>query len=274
MNYDLEYGDEGTDVRRLQEYLSGASGAALSPDGSFGSLTRAALREYQRVQGLDQSGKVDEPTFYALAGKGLVLLGLATSGSSSSLSWPNRPGSPTQPTAQHTVSLFGDFKFRHTPTATNAEHIDILDGWVEQNIVELHIPQLDKCMFAVGRRHVRRDRGTIHCHHLAAPAFLKLFERWEDAGLMDRILTCAGAFNARLKRGEREPKVANLSNHSWGTAIDLNAWENPRGQIPVGVGARGCLRELVEIANGLGFFWGGHFSKPPDGMHFELSVIA
>lgn len=273
MNYDLEYGDEGTDVRRLQEHLNGANGAAVSPDGAFGSLTRTALREYQKTLGLDQSGKVDEPIFNALTGKGLVLLGPAAPGSSSSLDWPRRPASLTQPSAQHTVSLFGGFKFRHTPTVTDPEHIDILDGWVEQNIVEVHIPQLDKCMFAAARRHVRRDRGTIRCHRLAAPAFLKLFERWEDAGLMDRILTCAGAFNARLKRGAAMPKPANLSNHSWGAAIDLNAWENPLGHTPIGVGSRGCLRELVEIANGIGFYWGGHFSERPDGMHFELAQL-
>lgn len=274
MDYDLEYGDEGTDVRRLQEHLNSATSASLSPDGSFGSLTRTALREYQKTLGLDQSGKVDEPTFHTLAGKGLVLLGPATPGSSNSLSWPPVPAGPPQPTAKHTTDLFTGFNFRHTPTATNREHIDILDGWVEQNIVELHIPQLDKCMFAAGRRHVRRDRGTIHCHRLAAPAFLKLFERWEDAGLTDRILTCAGAFNARLKRGATVPKPANLSNHSWGTAIDLNAWENPLGHTPVGVGARGCVRELVDIANGLGFYWGGHFAGRPDGMHFELAQLA
>jgi hypothetical protein len=41
----------------------------------------------------------------------------------------------------------------------------------------------------------------------------------------------------------------------------------------MGLGARGCLRELVEIANGLGFYWGGHFSGRPDGMHFELAEL-
>jgi len=39
------------------------------------------------------------------------------------------------------------------------------------------------------------------------------------------------------------------------------------------VGARGSVRELVQIANGLGFFWGGHFSGTPDGMHFELAQL-
>lgn len=274
MNYDLEYGDEGTDVRRLQEHLNDARGAALSPDGFFGPLTRTALREYQKTLGLDQSGRVDEPTFHTLAGKGLVLLGAPSSDSRPSLDWPPRPASPKQPSAQHTSGIFGEFKFRHTPTDTNPEHIDILDGWVEQNIIEVHIPQLDKCMFAAGRRYVRRDRGTIWCHRKAKPAFLMLFDRWEKAGLMDRVLTCAGVFNARLKRGADNPVSSNLSNHSWGTAIDLNARENPLGHTPVGVGTRGCVRELVVIASEVGFYWGAYFSGRPDGMHFELSQPA
>lgn len=274
MNYDLEYGDEGTDVRRLQEYLNDAHGATLSPDGAFGTLTRTALRDHQRVLGLTQTGKVDEATFNALVSKGLLLLGPPLFGSSTAMAWPPLPSSPPQPTAALTSRLFGKFRFRHAPTASNPERIEILDEWVEHNIVELHIPQLDKCLFAAGRNHVRRERGTIRCHKLAAPAFMKVFERWEEAGLMDRVLTCAGAFNARLKRGASSATHANLSNHSWGTAIDLNAWENPLGHVPMGIGARGCLRELVGIAYDLGFYWGGHFSSRPDGMHFELAELS
>jgi hypothetical protein len=145
---------------------------------------------------------------------------------------------------------------------------------VEDNIVEVHIPQLDKCLFAANSHFVRREVGTIRCHKLAAAPIQQLLSRWEEAGLLDRILTCAGAFNARLKRGASNPKPANLSNHSWGTAIDFNNQENPRGHVPLGVGARGAIRELVGIANDLGFFWGGHFGGTPDGMHFELAQIA
>jgi len=33
------------------------------------------------------------------------------------------------------------------------------------------------------------------------------------------------------------------------------------------------VRELVASANELGFFWGGHFSQPKDGMHFEFAAF-
>ena len=42
-----------------------------------------------------------------------------------------------------------------------------------------------------------------------------------------------------------------------------------QGEVPAQVGERGCIRELVEIANAHGWFWGGHFSRQ-DAMHFEL----
>lgn len=273
MSYELQYRDEGTDVCRLQEFLIDTQGAELTPDGLFGPNTRNALLKFQAKLGLEQSGFVDRNTFDALASRGLVLLSPAADGVESGLDWPPRPAELPQPDFALTRDLFGKFEFRHTPTASNPEQIEILNGWVQENIIELHIPQLDKCMFAAGRHYVRRDVGTIRCHRLAAAAFQRLFSRWEEAGLMDRVLTCAGAFNARLKRGASSARPVNLSNHSWGTAIDINAWENPLGRLPLGVGARGSVRELVGIANDLGFYWGGHFSGRPDGMHFELAQI-
>lgn len=56
------------------------------------------------------------------------------------------------------------------------------------------------------------------------------------------------------------------SNHSWGTAIDINAPANPRradrrfqSDIP---------RRVYEFWEGVGFRWGGRYSWP-DPMHFE-----
>ncbi|RYH00457.1 MAG: peptidoglycan-binding protein [Alphaproteobacteria bacterium] len=175
MIYDLEFGDEGTDVRRMQEHLNNVSAAGLSPDGGFGTLTRTALRNYQHGVGASQSGKVDEATFNALASQGLFLLGPPAAGSSSSLSWPPASANPAQPTVARTEAVFSAFEFRHAPTATDPEHIEILDDWAAQNIVRMHIPQLDKGLFAAGRHYVRREQGTISCHRLAAPSFIKLF---------------------------------------------------------------------------------------------------
>ena len=83
-------------------------------------------------------------------------------------------------------------------------------------------------------------------------------------------LTFDGSCELRLKRGSTKADIANLSNHAWGTAFDINARWNPRKSVPAMMGDRGCVRELVAIANANGFYWGGHFSTV-DGMHFEVA---
>jgi hypothetical protein len=52
-----------------------------------------------------------------------------------------------------------------------------------------------------------------------------------------------------------------------------NAAFNPLGADPATFGEKGCLYELVPIANNHGFFWGGHFRRRKDGVHFELAVL-
>ena len=273
MSFIIANRDAGADVRRLQEFLNANNAAGLSPDGHFGPHSRDAVIAWQRSHGLAQSGAVDQATRDTLDAAGLVLLGPPSPTAQPGADWPPRPTSPAQPTPAHTAQIFGKFKFRAAPQPDNPEAIEILEGWKEANIVTVPIPELDNCLFAVGSGYSLQPIGRISCHRLAAPKFQQLFTEWRRANLIDRVITCAGAFNARLKRGATNPVPANLSNHSWGTAIDINDEQNPRGHVPVTLGARGCVRELVEIANCLGFYWGGHFGNPPDGMHFELSEL-
>jgi len=77
--------------------------------------------------------------------------------------WPPVPASPPQPNPKLTEKLFGRFNFKLAPEPDNPEHIDILDNWVDDNIVSLHIPQLDNCLFAQGNTFVVRAVGTIAC---------------------------------------------------------------------------------------------------------------
>ncbi len=73
---------------------------------------------------------------------------------------------------------------------------------------------------------------------------------------------------------EKAPPASRpLSNHAYGTAFDINAAQNGLGVEPAAIGKRGCVRELVPLANRHGFFWGGHFSKRKDGMHFEVGKL-
>jgi hypothetical protein len=82
------------------------------------------------------------------------------------------------------------------------------------------------------------------------------------------ILTFDGSYVARFVRGS----TSVLSNHSFGTAFDINVTWNRLGVVPALVGQKGSVRELVGIANDNGFYWGGHFTRL-DGMHFEIAKL-
>jgi D-alanyl-D-alanine carboxypeptidase len=174
---------------------------------------------------------------------------------------PSTGTSPIPPMSdKERVRVFGQFKWAPNPSAGNKEAISIDPLWVAQNIITIPTPQLA----ALGVSHVR-------FHRLAVKQFAGLIEAWNTANLLHgHVLTWDGSFYPRLKRGHgasSEPE--DLSNHSWGTAFDINARWNPLGVKPVLRGQPGSVRELVPIARQFGFYWGGDFHKP-DGMHFEI----
>lgn len=85
----------------------------------------------------------------------------------------------------------------------------------------------------------------------------------QDAELYEALGT-AGMLCARLVRGTR---TGAISNHSWGTAIDitLNGQLDRRGDDQVYAG----LVRLAPFFNRQGWFWGVGFGTE-DGMHFEV----
>jgi hypothetical protein len=94
----------------------------------------------------------------------------------------------------------------------------------------------------------------------------------ESKNLGGLIDTFDGLFYPRYQRGVRhEPKY--LSNHSWGSAIDLNASESPQGKKPSDDAKTLWEEAFSQVGakkTGLpGFKWGGEFKKK-DGMHYEV----
>lgn len=94
-------------------------------------------------------------------------------------------------------------------------------------------------------------------------------------GIQNDIKSFDGCFNLRPVRGYEdeyrkalidnnvEEAIKYLSKHSWGMAIDINAYENQLGQ-------EGKMSEhIVRSFKDAGFIWGGDF-KRKDPMHFEL----
>ncbi|MFZ6012341.1 MAG: M15 family metallopeptidase [Bacteroidota bacterium] len=178
--------------------------------------------------------------------------------------WPPRPANINIMTQADKERIFGRFEYE----PTTGDDIRILGTWVNDNIVNIRIPQLDGKIF--GGRPFAAGQGSIRFHRLAQNKLVQLWAAWERAGLLDRILSFQGGFVPRFIRGTAGRNPRPLSNHAWGTAFDINAPQNGFGAEPALLGATGCVRELVEIANQHGFFWGGHFRRK-DGMHFEIA---
>ncbi len=145
----------------------------------------------------------------------------------------------------------------------------------EKNIGQVLVPQLE------GINDVRTDalqkagakfNGKLKFFKPAHAQLLAAFAEIEKAGLKKRLISIAGSFNARLQKRKGGGFVQTPSNHSFGTAFDINSDFNPQGKKPPAVGQPGSVRELVPIFEKHGFRWGGLFPTP-DGMHFEITKI-
>ncbi len=90
-------------------------------------------------------------------------------------------------------------------------------------------------------------------------AFKNLIER----KFVKELKTFDGCFNIRKQRGS----ATAWSLHSWGIAIDVNAFENQLGKKPK------LSAGFVQCFTDVGFDWGGNFKSRKDGMHFQLNKI-
>lgn len=241
----LAQDSRGAHVERWQTFLRGLDLLAVA-DGVFGPATHRATVTFQQRQGLTADGIVGNRT-YAVA----MAMGFA-------LTEDEPARTALRPLGQAGRDrVFGKFAFVPAPTDSNPEGIRITDDWIKRSIVAVDIPQLRGIAGASSTR--------VTCHRLTAPKLEELFAAWERAGLMRFVLSWAGLWVPRFIRGSR----TTLSSHAHGSAFDINAAWNGLGRVPTAQGLKGSVRELVPIANALGWYWGGNFSRP-DGMHFEL----
>jgi hypothetical protein len=257
----LRLGSNGPDVERWKAFLRGRrANSQVVVDGVFDQMTDQETKVFQTSKRLVADGVVGNATYAAAMKDGFVLVEddfVDQNGPN----WPPKPNfKPLSPVERE--SIFGKFAFVPAPTKNNPEAIRITDGWASKNITSVSIPQLDGISGAP-------RGGTIPLHTLLVSQTIKMFKVWEEAGLMPRVLTWAGTWVPRFSRGSR----TYLSNHSWGTAFDINVAWNGLGVRPALVGQTGSVRELVEIATEHGFYWGGWFNNRPDGMHFEAYKV-
>lgn len=101
----------------------------------------------------------------------------------------------------------------------------------------------------------------IYCNKDLVEPLKKAFQELIRTGYVNELKTWDGCFNIRKKRG-----LSSMSLHSWGIAIDVNAFENGLGQTPK------LSADFVKCFTDNGFDWGGVWTRK-DGMHFQLSKI-
>lgn len=139
-------------------------------------------------------------------------------------------------------------------------------AWVEANIDTVFIPQLKGADVGTGKPFA----GNVKFYKRAIPQLKAAFQAVEDAGLKHLILTYAGSFVPRFKRGS----TSSPSNHTFGTAFDINAAWNGFRRPPAAVGAKGDLHAVAKVFKAFGFTWGGDWRpENADGMHFEINRI-
>lgn len=253
-----------------------------SIDADFGPKTEEGTKIFQIQQQLTAHGRVDSNTLNVADALGYRILPNDYYTQRSSASWPPRPNNLNSPTNSWRNTEFQCFKFRQRPLNQRPDRESIVIGgscdgsvndWASANIVDLHT---NKFEFAAG------FGGRIRCHRKAKEKLEELLNIWENESLLHLVISYAGCYVPRYKRNQAPPgsgghstrrsdQTNSLSNHSFGSAFDINASQNWLGDTPAICGRKGAVRELVESANSLDIFWGGHFNGSKDGMHFELS---
>jgi peptidoglycan hydrolase-like protein with peptidoglycan-binding domain len=232
-------------VTAVQAALA-SRGFALSADGDFGPMTRAAVIAFQREVGLRRSGIVDQATADALGVErrelgsfppaGWNWLGWGYNGSPALAAW-ERTMVPSR-----AVPGFSAGRIRANPVV-----IGLFEGFMTE------ITALGYDIDVIGSYVFRCTSGTGK--------------------------TCDGRTRT------------SLSNHAYGTALDMNTAQNPELVYSARDGVSACAvpmrtdmpRSLIRAAEKWGLYWGGYgwyggCSSPKewkssthrDPMHFEF----
>ncbi len=222
----IKLGSNSPQVKRWQYFLIGLDNHGIVADGDFGPKTNAATIKFQEANGLKGDGVVGPKTYLAAFRAGYRL--------KEAFEYPGKPEFNPLVGNSARAKIFGNFKFKSANDGT--ENIIVTDGWAEKNIERVEIPQLKGIKGAP-------QSTKIQFHRLGSKQLQSLFHDWEQAGLVKHILSWEGSYVPRYVRGSRSV----LSNHSFGTAFDINYAWNKLGQVPALVGEKGSVRELVAI---------------------------
>lgn len=258
MMLEMYRGSKGPEVSAWQLFLIGLELYKGAADGVFGPMTEKATKKFQKMRGLTTDGIVGNATYAVAMQHGFELVEPVASDN-----WmPSIPVGMSPPTNRVREEMFGSFRYQAAPTKKNPERVQVLGGWYAKNITMVEIPELVGVMGTGNRRRFAFNKKI-------ANQVRGLFKAWHNAGLIHLVRNWSGSYCARFIRGSRHV----LSNHAYGTAFDINYPWNRLGQPGARKGEVGSVRELVDLANASGFYWGGHYTRRKDPMHFEVAEL-
>jgi hypothetical protein len=155
---------------------------------------------------------------------------------------------PTRPRQLTYMERTARFPLEFTiDVGSEIKQVKVPATWETHNLVRLGPYSTGKLVFS----------PRVNAH--AAPVLAAFFKAIATAGVLGDILTYDGGFYPRLKRGLFPPPLGaskdvwgkQLSNHSRGTAVDLNAAENPMGHPGAAADKPGSLHRVIDIARSI-----------------------
>ncbi|MGL4346391.1 MAG: M15 family metallopeptidase [Cellulosilyticaceae bacterium] len=152
-----------------------------------------------------------------------------------------------------TNKKFGNFNYRDLGKG----RIEVSPIWIAANMVKLEVPQALRIKFP----------ASIQVHYLSVANWQKAFDLLlKQPELLKLIETFDGVYVARHIRWD---PTKGISNHAWGTAIDLNASRFPLGTRIEVMRAPNNPNNILfqKVFKEAGFSWGNSYADP---MHFEL----
>ncbi|PKM77800.1 MAG: hypothetical protein CVU90_05885 [Firmicutes bacterium HGW-Firmicutes-15] len=149
---------------------------------------------------------------------------------------------------------FGQFRYKDL----SGGRIEVDPQWIAENIVTINLPGLNR---------------NVQVNKNAADNFIKAFTyikngtatiNGKEVPLLSLIKTMDGTF---VTRHVNWNSAKGLSNHSWGTAIDINAANHFRYVNPAQEPNDPNVILWEKAFKPAGFSWGNSYS---DSMHYEL----
>jgi len=263
----LSWESRDSAFNQLQQDLA-SLGFNTYGDGVIASTNNDnTLVETQKSQGVEPE-EIDEPetqdiarsnsSDYIPTDDGILepetKVALNATGTGTKVSRSGQTDTRKYPKTSKVNGSFGQFHYREL----SGGRIEVDPIWIADNIVTINLPGLNR---------------KVQVNKAAADNFIKAFTLIKNGtttingrqlSLLSLIKTMDGTF---VTRHVNWNSANGLSNHSWGTAIDINASNHFRYVNPAGEPSDPNVILWEKAFKPAGFSWGNSYS---DSMHYEL----